>query len=134
MAAIKQNRNFIMVSKARLAHIDNAKAIGMMLIVASHIVPTKEVVDSVLFQTWNGLINSFYVPLFFILSGVFQSSSTDYKKLGRRMLILIRYCAIFYVFGIITDGLINGNWSLSPHKPQYGSYLRFFGLPPFLVC
>lgn len=32
------------------------------------------------------------------------------------MLILIRYCAIFYVFGIITDGLINGNWSLSPHK------------------
>ena len=82
------------MSKARLTHIDNAKAIGMMLIVASHVVPTKEVVDSVLFQTWNGLINSFYVPLFFILSGVFQSSSTDYKKLERRMLILIRYCAL----------------------------------------
>lgn len=105
-----------MMSKARLTHIDNAKAIGMMLIVASHVVPTKEVVDSILFQTWNGLINSFYAPLFFILSGVFQSSSTDYKKLERRMLILIRYCAIFYVFGIITDGLINGNVSLSPHK------------------
>lgn len=60
-----------MVSKARLAHIDNAKAIGMMLIVASHIVPTKEVVDSVLFQTWNGLINSFlyhcssFYPVYF---------------------------------------------------------------------
>lgn len=104
------------MNKARLTHIDNAKAIGMMLIVASHVVPTKEVVDGILFQTWDGLINSFYVPLFFILSGVFQSSSTDYKKLGRRILILVRYCAIFYVFGIITDGLINNNWSLSPHK------------------
>ena len=119
-----------MMSKARLTHIDNAKAIGMMLIVASHVVPTKEVVDSILFQTWTGLFASVDVPLFFILSGVFQSSSTDYKKLERRMLILIRYCAIFYVFGIITDGLIHYHHT----KPQYGSYLRFFGLLPFLVC
>ena len=59
--------------KDRLVHIDNAKAVGLMLIIASHIIPSEPFVKSHVYEIWNSILNSFYVPLFFLLSGVFES-------------------------------------------------------------
>ncbi|WP_084162870.1 acyltransferase family protein [Prevotella sp. RM4] len=72
----------------RLHHIDNAKAIGMMLIIASHVIPSQAVQDGLIYQTWNNALNSFYVPLFFLLSGIFESSTFDRKKYVTRLLKL----------------------------------------------
>lgn len=37
--------------KKRLSHIDNAKAIGMMLIIASHIIPSEILAQSVIYTS-----------------------------------------------------------------------------------
>lgn len=96
----------------RIVHIDNAKAIGIMLIAMSHLWVTENFACSTFYSTWNGFINSFYVPLFFILSGVFESSDTSLSKFRQRMLKLAKFIGIFYLYGIITAGLILGKWSL----------------------
>lgn len=104
--------------KKRLSHIDNAKAIGMMLIIASHIIPSEILAQSVIYKTWDGILNSFYVPLFFLLSGIFEPINVDDKKMLKRVCLLIKFCAFFYFYGVITDGLIRGNWSLFAFKAQ----------------
>lgn len=109
----------------RLQHIDNAKAIGMMLIIASHVIPSQAVQDGLIYQTWNNALNSFYVPLFFLLSGIFESSTFDRKKYVTRLLKLMKYILIFYVFGVITDGLINQHWSLTSYKSQTTIWFLF---------
>lgn len=98
-------------NKARIAHIDNAKAIGIMLIIASHVCTAPGLYDSSIFKAWDGLINSFYVPMFFLLSGVFESSVCDWRKYGIRLLKLLKYIVIFSIFGFITYGIITGDWS-----------------------
>ncbi len=102
----------------RIVHIDIAKAIGIMLIIASHIIPTSIIQDSTIYHWWNSALNSFYVPVFFILSGVFESSSTDIQKLKYRVFKLIKYCLIFYVFGVLSAGLILGNWGFDEYTSK----------------
>lgn len=97
----------------RVTHIDNAKAIGMMLIIASHVWTTESLNASTAFSVWNAILNSFYVPLFFILSGVFESSSADWNKYLRRLKTIGRYILVFAVFGFISVGLTRGKWSIS---------------------
>ena len=63
-------------------------------------------------------MNSFYVPLFFLLSGIFEPINVDDKKMLKRVCLLIKFCAFFYFYGVITDGLIRGNWSLFAFKAQ----------------
>lgn len=104
--------------KERLIHIDNAKAMGMMLIIASHIIPSEPVVKNIVYITWCNVLNSFYVPLFFLLSGIFEPSEVNDIKLQKRIVRLLRYCGIFYVFGIIADGLINAHWTLFSFRTQ----------------
>lgn len=102
----------------RLTYIDNAKAIGMMLIVASHVIPSGDLAQSVIYKAWDGILNSFYVPLFFLLSGVFEPTVVDDKKLLKRVIKLIKFCAVFYVFGVIMDGIVHNNWILTSFKSQ----------------
>ena len=104
--------------KERLAHIDNAKAIGMLLIIASHVMPTGNVANEAIYVTWSEVLSSFYVPLFFLLSGIFEPSNPDRKKLKSRVFKLLKYCLIFYLFGILADGLVNGHWTLTGFKSQ----------------
>lgn len=104
--------------KERLIHIDNAKAIGMMLIIASHIIPSEPFAKSYGYEIWNSILNSFYVPLFFLLSGVFESTAVNDEKLYRRIVKLAKYICLFYVFGIVADGIVNGHWSLVSFKSQ----------------
>lgn len=85
----------------------------MMLISASHIIPSNNVVNNNIYILWDNILNSFYVPLFFILSGCFESKNSDITKLKTRIIKLIKYCIIFYIFGVITDGLIFNNLALT---------------------
>lgn len=64
----------------RLTHIDNAKALGMVFIVASHIGITNNAINNI-YTLWCDILGSFYVPLFFILSGCFESQTYDITKL-----------------------------------------------------
>lgn len=104
--------------KERLIHIDNAKAVGMMLIIASHIIPSEPFVKSHGYEIWNSILNSFYVPLFFLLSGIFESTAVNDEKLYRRIVKLAKYICLFYVFGTVADGIVNGHWSLVSFKSQ----------------
>lgn len=109
----------------RLTYIDNAKAIGMMLIVASHVIPSGDMSQSVIYKTWDGILNSFYVPLFFLLSGVFEPTDVDDKKLLKRVIKLLKFCAVFYVFGVIMDGIVHNNWILTSFKSQTTIWFLF---------
>lgn len=95
--------------KERLIHIDNAKAVGMMLIIASHIIPSEPFVKSHGYEIWNSILNSFYVPLFFLLSGIVESTVVNDEKLYRRIVKLAKYICLFYVFGTVADGIVNGH-------------------------
>lgn len=96
----------------RIIHIDQAKAIGIMLIIASHICVTPIfATTSIPYKFWVSIINSFYVPLFFLLSGIFESNSFQWNKYFDRLKRLCRYILIFFIFGLLSSG-IKGNWSV----------------------
>ena len=99
-----------MTANHRIAHIDYAKAIGIILIIISHIGVSKEFGNTDAFRVWDGILNSFYVPLFFVLSGVFEPSLPGWDKTFLRLLRLIKYIIVFYLFGILSAGMIKGDW------------------------
>lgn len=101
-----------MANSKRIRHIDIAKGIGIMLIIASHIWITSTLSESLTFRCWDAVLNSFYVPMFFLLSGVFEPSSCDWHKYGLRLIRLAKYIASFVAFGFITVGLLKGIWSI----------------------
>ena len=100
------------MNHSRLQHIDIAKGIGMMLIIASHVWTTPSLSESMVFRVWDAVLNSFYVPLFYILSGVFESGSQDWHKYRLRLLRLAKYVAIFAAFGFISIGCLKGRWEV----------------------
>lgn len=101
-----------MKSSKRVQHIDTAKGIGIMLIIASHVWTTTTLSESSAFKCWDAILNSFYVPLFFLLSGVFESSTKDWHKYVVRLIKLTKFMAIFALFGFLTVGILKGTWTL----------------------
>lgn len=102
----------------RIIHIDIAKGIGMALIVISHICVSSSFAETQNFKIYDGIINSFYVPLFFILSGVFEKDSNDINKFYSRILHLIKLICIFVLFGCISSGIIHNDWNPMNFKHQ----------------
>lgn len=84
-----------------------------MLIIASHVWITDAFQNSISFEVWNNILNSFYVPLFFILSGVFEPQSFDIHKTIRRLVKLLIYILIFAIFGFLSMGVVRHTWELS---------------------
>lgn len=95
-----------MKTSARIDWIDNAKAIGICLVVLGHTSGLPEFA----FQ----LIYSFHMPLFFFLSGYLLKSSTlhlpfpDYlKRLWRTILVpYVGFWVISYIYWLITHTLV----------------------------
>lgn len=85
----------------------------MVLIICSHVTVTEPFMHSPSFEAWCAIINSFYVPLFFLLSGIFESSHFNWTSYKLRMYKITRYVAIFAIFGFLSAGLIMHNWSLA---------------------
>lgn len=114
--------------KERLTHIDNAKAIGMMLIVACHVIPSGAFGKSGIYETWCNILGSFHVPVFFLLSGIFASSKTDNRKMFARIVKLAKYVAIFYLFGLVVDLLLAEPLSLRHIRMRIGTVWFLFVL------
>ena len=92
--------------KNRIDHIDIAKVIGIVLIISFHIVCTTNFSKDLLLITYWNVLGSFYIPFFFLLSGIFVVSSdsdnllnkSSLIKLGRGILNLIFLFFIFFIF------------------------------------
>ncbi|MCM1070055.1 MAG: acyltransferase family protein [Bacteroides sp.] len=97
----------------RIKHIDTAKGIGMMLIIASHIWTTTGFQSTSIFSGWDSSLNSFYVPLFFLLSGIFEPNESNRSKYVKRLLSLFKLLPVFAFTGILAVGLIQNKWGLS---------------------
>lgn len=94
--------------KHRIEHIDIAKAIGILLILSSHIVCSSEFSESVSLNMYWRVIGSFYVPLFFVLSGIFHPSNDtislrDYLLKVVRGIVTLFWCLA--MFGILYIGV-----------------------------
>jgi len=106
--------------KERLAHIDMARAIGLIIIITSHINNYPSFGESVSMGWYQDVIHSFYVPLFFILSGVFvrpiQSQLTYRESIKislNEIKPLVYVLFFFYIMSIPLYYCIRGIWSFS---------------------
>lgn len=109
------------MAKNRIDHIDIAKAIGIVLIISSHIVCTTNFSKDLLLTTYWNVLGSFYVPFFFLLSGIFTPplgsgnllNKPSLIKLGRGILNLIFQFFIFFILGITTYYIVKGQWLIA---------------------
>ena len=106
--------------KERLVHIDMAKAIGLIIIMTSHINSYPSLGESVSMRWYQDVIHSFYVPLFLILSGIFvqpiQSLSTyreSIKVFFNAIKSLIYVLLFFYAISVLIYYCIRGVWEFS---------------------
>jgi acyltransferase len=83
-----------MIQTERYDFVDIAKGIGIILVVWSHMSTTAELAD---FFKWGGYMTTFYMPLFFILSGLFYRPSNMKKRLKQ---LLVPYI-VFYVLAYL---------------------------------
>ena len=85
------------MNKTRLNYIDIAKGIGIILVVLFH-TPNIGSLCYVNNFYWGGYITTFYMPLFFILSGLFFNTNSIVKRIKK---LSIPYFS-FLILGIIT--------------------------------
>lgn len=83
-----------MIQTKRFDFIDTAKGIGISLVVWSHMSTTTELTG---FYKWGGYITTFYMPLFFILSGLFYRPVNIIQRL--KNLLVPYFC--FYVLAYL---------------------------------
>lgn len=95
-------------SKVRLKFIDIAKGLGMMMIVWMHIWGNKAPTVPPPIRL-NGFISSFYVPLFFILSGyLIRLGEFDIKhQIIKKAKSLLRPFIVVYIFSFAVSWLIS---------------------------
>lgn len=96
--------------KQRIIHIDAAKGVGILLILASHVVLNSEAaspMEAEVYKYWTQALSSFYVPVFFILSGLFESSKLDWKTYVSRLVRCAKYIVVFALWGVCAYAIIN---------------------------
>jgi len=81
----------------RYEHIDIAKGIGIILVVLKHLPSISETSG---YSLWGGFVGTFFMPLFFMLSGMFYRPANKTKLFSRLYSLLIPYLC-FYLFGSI---------------------------------
>ena len=81
--------------KERLHYIDIAKGIGIILVVWFHM-PYLDRLPQ--FQLWGGYITTFYMPLFFLMSGLFYKPKSLGIKVRR---LMIPYCFFYLVAFVV---------------------------------
>ncbi len=79
----------------RIASIDNARAIGIVLVVAGHAPALPAILSDMIF--------AFHMPLFFLLSGLVVGSDRLQMPTGRRARLLARSLLVPYVFYFIVS-------------------------------
>lgn len=79
----------------RYEHIDISKGIGILLVVFFHLPGVNRLIY---FNNWGGWITTFYMPLFFTLSGLFFKADKPLKRIKRLMVPYISFYIIGYAF------------------------------------
>lgn len=79
----------------RYEHIDISKGIGILLVVFFHLPGVNRLIY---FNNWEGWITTFYMPLFFTLSGLFFKADKPLKRIKRLMVPYISFYIIGYAF------------------------------------
>lgn len=82
----------------RYDYIDTAKGIGIMLVVWSHMGSSVELSN---FYKWGGYITTFYMPLFFILSGLFYKPTNMRKRLKQLLVPYISFYVLAYIVYVL---------------------------------
>ena len=83
------------------------------MIIASHVcVAPQFATTSLPYRYWVSVLNSFYVPLFFMLSGIFESESPEWRILCKRIKRLVRYICVFLIFGLISSVVFKRDWTI----------------------
>ena len=86
--------------QSRLVYIDLLRAFAITLVIAGHVMPFAGFGSKI--EYCNGIIHSFHMPLFAILSGLFFSADIScrefFRKKSRQLLLpLVSWCFIVYV-------------------------------------
>lgn len=124
------------VNKERIVWIDIAKGIGIMLVIIGHCF-----YHGYLQSLFRGVIFSFHMPLFFIISGYTLSCSDSFKKLFLKTFLkfkrLIIPSLIIYLISIILESLNDWfNYGLFHPLDDIKSFLYnslfYVGNMPFL--
>ena len=101
---------------SRIEHIDIAKGIGIIMILASHVIfeiDRGTALESAIYIQWTNILGSFYVPVFFLLSGIFESKNDDWSSYWKRLLRLVRYIIVFLLWGVFVYFAINRQFDIT---------------------
>lgn len=90
----------------RITSIDTAKGFGILLVVLTHI---NHVTKIPYFSEWGGVIAAFYMPFFFLLSGIFFNATNIQKRTMR----LLKPFVFFFFLAFGVDAIL----SLLGHHP-----------------
>lgn len=110
----------------RLHFIDIAKGIGIILVVMFHI-PNIDDITTIHGVYWGGYINIFYMPLFFLLSGLFFNPTKIKKRLLQLLFPYVGFMLIATVLFVCKGMLLDGgvDWQ-QVYAPIIG---RTYGYP-----
>lgn len=86
--------------KERIDYIDTAKGIGILLVVWLHMGSVGSLPK---FGYWGGYITTFYMVLFFIMSGMFFKPVEIKRKVNRLMIPYISFYIVAYAIYIIKN-------------------------------
>lgn len=107
----------------RIMWIDEAKGLGIILVVLLHI---PNVQNMSYFSLWGGYIQVFYMPLFFIISGIFVKPENLRNKFKRLMIPYLVYYAISFLLyilkGISKHTSIHLAYFLEPFRGATNNY------------
>ena len=92
---------FVQESDSRIEYLDLAKAIGIILVIAGHVVSSDTLVKRVIY--------SFHMPLFFLLSGMLLQVRAEYSRETWNQLIVKKAKGLLIPF--ILWGLIYSSFS-----------------------
>lgn len=99
----------------RFEFIDLAKGIGMMMVIYLHVTinyPSK--INIYAGSHWDTFVHSMFMPIFFILSGIFFSTKTPFKewivkKIKRLLVPFAIFYTLTYLLNIILVTFLNVN-------------------------
>ena len=109
--------------KQRILYIDNLKALAIISVIISHVFWFSFGHNE---NVWSRLISTYYMPLFFFISGAFAKDSMTLRHLGMKTKQLL---LPFLTVGSLYT-MLNSNW----HELFYGmAHNGYWFLPTLLV-
>lgn len=115
----------------RYEHIDIAKGIGILLVVFFHLPSINKLMY---FNNWGGWITTFYMPLFFTLSGLFIKPDKPLKRIKRLMVPYVSFYAIGYAYEAVKTIAKNGQLDLMDFfAPFFGATLGYANTPVWFL-